>query len=776
MRDLKRTASGGLLAMASVTACASTYDSLPAPAASYGEKQEYELYLSVSVNGNILAGAVPVKVNAGHYWIAASVLQQAHIPLQTGDALVDVTTLPSVKVEYDQPDQILKLQVPDKWLPEQHIGGTTEQPGQTAISSPGILFNYDAYSLFSSGGSQTTSTFTETRLFGPPGVLSNNAVIRQNWSSTGYEQQGYMRYDTLWKYSDSDQMISYQAGDVVSNALTWSSSVRMGGLRLSRNFSVRPDLVTYPLLNLSGSAAVPSSVDLFINGYKSSSAQINGGPYTLTNVPWISGAGEATVVTTDALGRQVSTSIPFYVSNTLLREGLSDFDFTLGALRNNYGIRSADYGAGAVSAIYRYGFNNWLTLSTHTEDREGLTNAGIGSDIGVGNLGTLSLSGSASRGEGDGNQFTSGYSYYGSSWGVSYQHIRRSAGYDNLSTYGSTATLSRQSDQATLSLSPWGRTLGSFSIGYFDIKAEDNSRTRLLNLSWSRSLWLSSSLSLSVNRDLQEGSYASMLQVIIPFDSQTSVQLSGQRASAGQWGENISVSRSAPAEGGLGWNLAHSIGGDNYSQADLTWINRVSTLSGGYYGSRDDRHSWFEAAGSVVLMDNSLFFARQINDAFIVVSTGNYPNIAVNYENRKVGVTDKNGHLLIPWATAWYPGKVTLDTLPLPTDTEAVTVEKRIAVREGSGALVDFPVNRVRSATLVFVDARGQPLPVGTPVEEVNSKQRGLVGYDGVVWFSHLGRHNEVKINAGELRCSVQFELPSSTPVPQRIGPVSCPS
>nr|WP_242446363.1 hypothetical protein [Klebsiella michiganensis] len=107
--------------------------------------------------------------------------------------------------------------------------GTTEQPGQTAISSPGILFNYDAYSLFSSGGSQTTSTFTETRLFGPPGVLSNNAVIRQNWSSTGYEQQGYMRYDTLWKYSDSDQMISYQAGDVVSNALTWSSSVRMGG-------------------------------------------------------------------------------------------------------------------------------------------------------------------------------------------------------------------------------------------------------------------------------------------------------------------------------------------------------------------------------------------------------------------------------------------------------------------------------------------------------------------------------------------------------------------
>lgn len=774
MRDLKRATYGGLLAIASVTAYAATYDSLPAPAASYSEKQEYELYLGLSVNGNTPAGTVPVKVINGHYWVSASVLQQSHIPLKTSDTLVDITTLPSVKVEYDQTGQMLKLQVPDNWLPEQKIGEASGQNYQAAISSPGILFNYDAYNLFSSDGTQTTSTYSETRLFGPAGILSNNAVIRQNWSSTGYEQQGYMRYDTLWKYSDSERMISYQAGDVVSNALTWSSSVRMGGLRVSRNFSVRPDLVTYPLLNLSGSAAVPSSVDLFINGFKTSSSQINGGPYTLTNVPYISGAGEATVVTTDALGRQVSTNIPFYVSNTLLREGLSDFDFTVGALRNNYGIKNADYGTGAVSAIYRYGLNNWLTLSAHSEDRKGLTNAGVGGDIGVGNLGTLSLSTSASRGQGNGNQFTAGYSYYGNSWGINYQHIQRSANYDNLSTYGSTSMLSRQSDQATLSLSPWGRVLGSFSIGYFDIKAEDNSRTRLMNFSWSRSLWKSSSFSLSVNRDLQENSYASMLQVIIPFDSQSSVQLSGQRSSSGQWGENISVSRSAPAEGGLGWNLAHSVGGDNYSQADLTWINRVSTLSGGYYGSRDDHHSWFEATGSVVLMDNSLFFARQINDAFIVVSTGNYPNIAVNYENRKVGVTDKNGHLLIPWAAAWYPGKVTLDTLPLPTDTEAATVEKRIAVREGSGALVDFPVNRVRSATIVFVDAQGQPLPVGTPVEEKNSKQQGLVGYDGVVWFSHLTRKNDVTINAGGMRCHVQFELPESTPVPQRIGPVSC--
>ncbi|MRT50676.1 MULTISPECIES: fimbria/pilus outer membrane usher protein [Enterobacteriaceae] len=774
MRLLAGTATGGLLAIASSTSHAATYDSLPAPMASFSPKLEYVLYLGLSVNGNTLAGTVPVKVSNDRYWVSASVLRQAYIPLPEGEALVDVSQIPSVQFEYDQAGQMLKLKVPDSWLPEQRIDNTGEQNYHRPLSTPGLLFNYDSYSLVSSDNSKTTSTSTETRFFGAAGTFSNFAVIRQNWSSGNAEQQGYIRYDTLWKYSDTERMLSYQAGDVVSDALTWSSSVRLGGLRFSRNFSVRPDLVTYPLLNLSGSAEVPSSVDLFINGYKASSTQINGGPYTLTNVPYISGAGEATVVTTDALGRQVTTSVPFYVSNTLLREGLSDFDFSIGALRNNYGIKNADYGAGAVSAIYRYGVSNWLTLSTHTENREGLANAGIGSDISVGTLGTLSLSASASQGEGNGNQLTSGYSYYSGIWGLNYQHIQRSADFDNLSSYRSTSTLSRQSDQATLSFSPWGRVLGSFSLGYFDIQAQDSSRTRLMNLSWSRGLWKNSSVNISVNHDLQANSYSSMLQLIIPFDELGSVQISGQRSSSGEWGQNIAYNRSAPVEGGLGWNLAHSISGDNYSQADLTWVNKLATLSGGYYGSRDDRHGWFEAAGSVVLMDNSLFFARRINDAFIVVSTDGYPDVTVNYENRKVGATDKNGHLLIPWATAWYPGKVTLDTLPLPTDTEVPMVEQRIAVRESSGALVEFPVRRVRSATITLVDGAGQPLALGTPVEETTSHQVSVVGYDGIVWLSHLNRENKLVINADKGQCVVHFKLPEQTPVPQRVGPISC--
>ncbi len=45
----------------------------------------------------------------------------------TAKTLVDVGEIAEVKVVYDQPGQMLKLTVPDNWLPEQHIGNSREQ-------------------------------------------------------------------------------------------------------------------------------------------------------------------------------------------------------------------------------------------------------------------------------------------------------------------------------------------------------------------------------------------------------------------------------------------------------------------------------------------------------------------------------------------------------------------------------------------------------------------------------------------------------------------------
>ena len=168
---------------------------------------------------------------------------------------------------------------------------------------------------------------------------------------------------------------------MISDSLNWSNSVRIGGLRYGRDFSLRPDLVTWPLPAFSGEAAVPSSVDLFIDGYRAGSTQLQPGPFSLTNLPYVNGAGNAVLVTTDALGRQVSTVLPFYVDSELLSPGLSDGAITLGALRRSYGVDNFDYGPAVASGSYRYGVTDWLTMESHAESAQSLALGGIGSIV-----------------------------------------------------------------------------------------------------------------------------------------------------------------------------------------------------------------------------------------------------------------------------------------------------------------------------------------------------------------------------------------------------------
>ncbi len=47
-------------------------------------RQEYVLYLGISVNGNTPVGTVPVKVINDRYWISAAVLKQMWIPVPDG--------------------------------------------------------------------------------------------------------------------------------------------------------------------------------------------------------------------------------------------------------------------------------------------------------------------------------------------------------------------------------------------------------------------------------------------------------------------------------------------------------------------------------------------------------------------------------------------------------------------------------------------------------------------------------------------------------------------
>ena len=83
--------------------------------------------------------------------------------------------------------------------------------------------------------------------------------------------------------------------------------------------------MTFPVPAFLGQAALPSTIDLYVDGLRQYSSQAPAGPFQLDSMPIVNGAGNAQVVVTDALGRQQTYDFSFYTSNQLLRAGLSDW-------------------------------------------------------------------------------------------------------------------------------------------------------------------------------------------------------------------------------------------------------------------------------------------------------------------------------------------------------------------------------------------------------------------------------------------------------------------
>lgn len=383
---------------------------------------------------------------------------------------------------------------------------------------------------------------------------------------------------------------------------------------------------------------------------------------------------------------------------------------------------------------------------------------------------------SQSRFDGDGGQQLSfGYQYSSQRYSLAYQRMQRHDRYADLTVVDSPyASLSQRSEQVTLSLNL--ERYGSLGAGYFDVRAADDSRTRLLNLTWSKSLWGNSSFYLSANREIGDSDWAMQAQLVIPFDLRGSLSIGNERSKAGENRQRVNYSRSVPSEGGVGFNLGYAHGdGPAYRQADLTWRLQSVQLQAGVYGSSEAQSRWADASGSLVWMDRQVFAANRIDDAFVVVSTDGYRDIPVRYENQLVGQTDKNGHLLVPWSSAYYRGKYEIDPLNLPANVQSPNVEQRIAVRRGSGYLLEFPLSRIIAASVVLVDARQQELPLGSSVQHEQSGTWAVVGWDGLVYLENLAPQNTLHVTLADGQtCSAQFPVDMQQQQVPLIGPLLC--
>ncbi|TDK26080.1 fimbrial biogenesis outer membrane usher protein [Luteimonas aestuarii] len=742
------------------------------------------LYLEVVLNQMPQPQLVPFEAREGRLHADAVTLRGLGFRLPgAGDHdTVALDAIPGTRVRYDAARQRVEIDAP---LSQLALGTTAlgTHGGHAPVaaqSAPGVLLNYDLYASDTGTASSLTAA-SELRVFGlGHGVLSNTAVARGIRGDRDGDGRGWrgdsVRLDTRWDLSFPGPAVTLTVGDAFTGFLDWTRPVRIGGIQLGRNYALQPYRVTAPLPGFLGEASVPSDIELYIDGIRQYSGSAPAGPFQVNAVPGITGAGLARVVVTDAYGRVRTLEFPFYSTQRLLARGLSDWSVSLGAVREDYGIRSFSYAGDPVaSGSFRYGASDHFTLETHAETSAGLVHAGVGGAWLLGMAGVLGASHARSAHDGArGSQSALGYGWNNHRYNLSLDSRRTRGDYrDIASLHGPRPPTRNERVVAGITTG----AAGNVSLSYLrlDHADPDIDRARYAGLSWSRSFAGRWSAHFTYNRNLDDADDRSLhLGVLVPLGDTRQLGASWQR-DRDRDTAMLDLARPIPGDGGFGWRVQGRAGDrDDGGLVEAGWLGDHARVGAGVMRFGDSRHTYAQASGSLVRMGGHTFAARNVHDAFAVVSTDGHAGVPVKLENRVVGHTDARGMLLVTPLNAWQRNKLSIDPMDLPADVRVAEVDQLATPRDRAGARVRFQVTPVRAAVLVLHDEHGQPLPVGSRVRTADGRE-AVVGYEGEAYLEGLQAHNHIHVRHTGRGCVIAFDYPETAAAAlPRIGPLRC--
>jgi len=708
------------------------------------------------------------------------------------DDLVALSAIPNLGFAYDEPSQTISLTVGDRSLaPYQIELGTGRRTFDASKihPTPGMIVNYSIYAT------KTRERTAAAGTVGLIGMIRGSAVTTDfNFNSDSrWDGKGVVRLDSSWRQVDPEAIRSYTIGDFASNALTWTNSVRLGGFQIASAFQQRPDIVTTPLPRFAGSAALPSTLDLYIDQQRVFSGEIPSGPFDIQSLPQVSG-GKIRLVTTDLNGRQVEIVRDYYYTSSQLRAGLLEYSVEAGFPRRDFGFASFNYdsnfsGAGSV----RYGLSQATTVEGHVEGSiDGLVNGGVGIVQALGGHGALTVAVAGSHYKGhDGLRmavkaegriglmtFFAGtersLGAYFDLARVAVARDRRHRGIPGSDDPVSAPAQARTINRAGVSFGP---VLGgaSASFNYIDVRNRSFGQ-RLVNMSLSRPISGRVTAYVSAYADLdRRKSYGVFAMVNIRIGKSTMLTASAERDGGRTAFEMQAEGLTGQRQGDVGWGVSNRtvLDGPDSRRAYVSYRAPQALVRARVAQVGDDWLASLEMEGSVVAAGGGVFLANRIGDGFVIVKNAG-PGTEVLQGGVRMGRTNGAGRALLPDVVPHYPQQIFLDPATMADGWEPDVTERIAVSGYRQGAIVDFGTRRVRSAVIILHDKAGQPIEAGY-VASVENGENAVIGYDGEVYLRDLKPNNRLSVDRGIAgRCHVAFPYVDGGSPQTRIGPLTC--
>ncbi len=586
------------------------------------------------------------------------------------------------------------------------------------------------------------------------------------------------RRDTLERLAFGD-FLTVQPGPL-------GSSLRLGGISLSRRFSIDPYYVRFPGQVVAGTAALPSEIFVYSNGVLVRRERVAPGSFELQNLVRLQGLQLTEVVVRDVLGNEQRIADPYYYSESLLSPGLDEYSFDAGFERRQFGLESNNYGKPGVAGFYRRGITPGVTLGAHAEALDGRYSVGPTATLRAGTWGVTSLA-FAVGGDRDesGQALSLAHTFSSSRWSANAAlrledaKFRRAASdliaprrYDFSATFSYALSAGSNVSLAHQSSASWqGESTRSTVLGY---------RQRL-----SRDLYLAATyrqasggfdlkelmLTLSWHFDAAGQRHFASLQMRRTSETTGALaQLSGGNPEA----QGVSYRVSAETENGpfarrvinpaVQWNAQHGVGRAEWFRDAASGLDRRQ----------------LSVQGGLAAVGGYWTLARPVADSFAIVKVGEVPDVRVYANNQPVATTGSDGTAFLPRLASYFENPVGIQDKDLPINY--LVPRTRYVVSPGlrSGVLLDFRAREVSAVAgrlvrrgnagdiTAFANAEGG-VAVGGERRELLTASDGRFYLENMEPGSYAG-----EAAAGGTLCRFRIQVPASKEVVTELGEVAC--
>ena len=683
-----------------------------------------------------------------------------------GEDFYAFDALKGLSYRFDESTQALIVEAPPSLFDATKLKGMEVNFSDLPSAPPGGFFNYDV-NLNHAKEQIITNGFLELGGFGGWGAGQTNIFIPEVDGQTSA-----IRLDSTWVRDLPMEMARLRFGDTISGNSKWGGTVRLGGLQLASNFSTQPDFIPFPLPEMSGEVARPSTVDFYVGNKLLMSDEVPSGAFSINDLPVKSGQGDVRMITRDILGHEQVITQPFNVNPNLLKKGLHHYSYELGFARRNFGVESNNYGHAVAVGTHRYGRTDQFTGEIHVELLGHMQAVGLGGMFVSPNSGVLSGSVAMSHSKkGVGGLLKIGIQ--GQKGNLSF-HANTQIISQRFSKMGMLPEEIAPQNISNMLINIGTAEYGSLALDYGLSAYQNRKVEKKLAARYTRKVGKYGNLHVSMNEDTK---MALNLNITVPLGRRSNVSLTTSAVS-GKKKTLLGVTSRASLSGGVGYRLNAGVDDSDPREAEVNLQNEVGNYA--LYANRSQGQTTFRgrASGGVAFLGGSAFLSRRISDSFAVVQVPDYPGVGVYADNGFAGRTDLKGNLLLPRLQPYQKNSVRIDEVDLPFDAQIDVAQIEVVPHFRSGLLLKFPVKSLRGAMLTVVLENGEPLLAGAQVQIIrgNAAENEIftTGMRGEVYLNGLTASNQLRATWGTQSCEFSLPFPETTETLPYLGTYTC--